>query len=322
MRLWRATSNIHRVNDAQTVLGVEIGGTKLQIVAGDGSGTIRHRWRATADRAGGASAISRQIVAGIHELTRHMPAHAIGVGFGGPVDHSAGRIRVSHQVDGWADVDLRTFLAEQTKLPVRIENDSNLAALAEARRGAGAGLMRVFYFNLGSGVGGGFVTDGKLYHGRPPGEAEFGHLRLERSGTTVESRCSGWAVDAEIRKLKTTAPESALERMIGDKPGGESSHLAAALSQKDASAKAILQRLADDLAFALSHVVHLLNPDVIVLGGGLANIGEPLRAAVAQSLEHSIMTVMRPAPPVRLAKLGEDAVPTGALLLARTIELN
>jgi glucokinase len=310
------------VNELRTVLGVEIGGTKLQIVAGDGTGNIRHRWRATADRAGGAAAISRQIVEGIRELTRHMPAHAIGVGFGGPVDHSSGRVRVSHQVDGWADVDLRSFLSTQTKLPVRIENDSNLAALAEATRGAGAGLPRVFYFNLGSGVGGGFVIDGKLYHGRPPGEAEFGHLRLERSGATVESRCSGWVVDAEIRKLQKTSPDSVLAGLIGDAPGGESSHLAAAVAQKDAAAVAILRRLADDLAFALSHVVHLLNPDVIVLGGGLANIGEALRAAVAESLERSIMTVMRPAPPVRLAKLAEDAVPTGALLLAHTIEVN
>jgi len=320
MRCKLHTSNIHRVNDARPVLGIEIGGTKLQIVAGDASGTIRHRWRATADRAGGAGAISRQIVAGIHELTRHMPAHAIGVGFGGPVDHSAGRIRVSHQVDGWADVDLGAFLAQQTRLPVRIENDSNLAALAEATRGAGARLGRVFYFNLGSGVGGGFVIDGKLYHGRPPGEVEFGHLRLERSGATVESRCSGWAVDAEIRKLRKPSPESFLARAIGNTPGGESSHLAGALSQGDAGANDILHQLAGDLAFALSHVVHLLNPDVIVLGGGLANVGEPLRAAVAESLERSIMTVFRPAPPVKLAELGEDAVPTGALLLARSIE--
>jgi len=321
MRPRNSASNIIRVNESRTVLGVEIGGTKLQIVAGDGAGTIRHRWRATADRAGGAAAISRQIVDGIHELTRHLHAHAIGVGFGGPVDHSLGRVRVSHQVDGWADVDLRSFLFEQTKLPVRIENDSNLAALAEATCGAGAGLSRVFYFNLGSGVGGGFVIDGTLYHGRPPGEAEFGHLRLERSGATVESRCSGWAVDAEIRKLKFTSEESALARAIDKTPGGESSHLPAALAEKDSAAEAIVHRLAEDLAFALSHVVHLLNPDVLVLGGGLANIGEPLRAAIAQSLEHSIMTVMRPAPPVKLAKLGEDAVPTGALLLAHTIEV-
>jgi glucokinase len=104
-------------------------------------------------------------------------------------------------------------------------------------------------------------------------------------------------------------------------PGGESAHLTEALLKNDAGARAILQRLAGDLAFALSHVVHLLNPDVIVLGGGLANIGEPLRSAINDELERSIMTVFRPAPPVKLAQLGEDAVPTGALLLAQAIKI-
>src|SRR5206468_11986182 len=100
-------------------------------------------------------------------------------------------------------------------------------------------------------------------------------------------------------------------------PGGEAKHLAAALRAGDAEARQILDDVADDLAFALSHAVHLLHPRVIVLGGGLSLVGEPLRAAVAERLPALVMQAFHPAPEVRVAALGEDAVPVGALELAR-----
>jgi glucokinase len=303
-----------------TYVGIEIGGTKLQIVAGDVDGTIRRRWRASADRAGGGAGICRQLRAGIDEIRAGIDARAIGVGFGGPVDRTTGRIARSHQIDGWEDSELRSWLARETGLPVAVENDSNLAALAEASRGAGAGRNPVFYFNLGSGVGGGLVIDGRVYHGMPPGEAEFGHLLLDRNGATVESRCSGWAIDKRIRSLCSDQPNTFLASAIGPTPGGESRHLAAALSQGDPAVQSILGELSDDLAFALSHVVQLLHPEVLVLGGGLALIGEPLRQAVVDALPRYVMKVFAPGPPVVLAKLGEDSVPTGALLLASEID--
>ena len=300
-------------------LGIEIGGTKLQIVAGDDQGRIARRWRATADRSGGGPAICRQLWDGIGEIRKDVNATAIGVGFGGPVDRTSGRIARSHQVDGWEDFDLRGWLREQSGLPVEVENDSNLAALAEARVGAGAGRNPVFYFNLGSGVGGGLVIDGRNYHGMPPGEAEFGHLLLDRNGATVESRCSGWAIDRRIRSLCTDNPGGFLANAIGPAPGGESRHLAAALSNHDPMAHAILQELSDNLAFALSHVVQLLHPQLLVLGGGLALVGQPLRQAIADALPRYVMKVFGPGPEIVLAKLGEDAVPTGALLLAAQV---
>jgi glucokinase len=297
-------------------LGIEIGGTKLQIVAGDGRGRIGRRWRAAAERAGGGPAICRQLQEGIAEIRKGVNAVAIGVGFGGPVDRQTGRIARSHQVDGWEDFDLRSWLREQSGLPVAVENDSNLAALAEARVGAGAGRDPVFYFNLGSGVGGGLVIDGRVYHGTPPGEAEFGHLLLDRTGATVESRCSGWAIDRRIRALCADRPGSFLARAIGPTPGGESKHLAPALANGDPIAQTILHELSDDLAFALSHVAHLVHPELLVLGGGLALVGEPLRGAIADGLARYVMKVFAPGPPIALANFGEDAVPTGALLLA------
>lgn len=300
----------------ETFLGIEIGGTKLQIVAGDATGRIARRWRADADRAGGGSAIRGQLIQGIGELRGAADVAAIGVGFGGPVDHLTGRIARSHQVEGWEGFPIRDWVSEQTGLPAAVENDSNLAAFAEAQRGAGRSSGTVFYFNLGSGVGGGLVIGGEIYHGRPPGEAEFGHLLLERTGATVESRCSGWAIDARVRGVRTTHPDSVLARELPELQGGDSRLLAGALAQNDRAAREIVDALADDLGFALSHVVHLFHPTVIVLGGGLSLLGEPLRGAVEEALAKYVMKAFLPAPQLLLARLGEDAVPVGALLLA------
>lgn len=297
-----------------TYLGIEIGGTKLQLVAGDGSGVIAERERFTVEKASGGAGIRARIEAVLPGwLAKWNPA-AIGVGFGGPVDGASGRIARSHQIEGWSEFHLGAWLGERTGRPVWVENDANVAALAEAVRGAGAGANPVFYVTLGSGVGGGLVVDGKIYHGASPGESEIGHLRLDRSGVIVEQRCSGWAVDARIRRLKFDGVASVLCDWLPEIPGGEAKLLTRALAEGDEAAKTILAETAGDLAFALSHVTHLFHPEVVVLGGGLALVGEPLRAAVAAALPGFVMDVFHDGPLVRLAALGEDAVPVGCLL--------
>lgn len=299
------------------LLGIEIGGTKLQLARGDESARIQERRRLTVNATEGAAGIRRQIEQALPELLRQGEVQAVGVGFGGPVDWRAGRIARSHQIEGWSGFDLAGWLRKIAGVPVFVDNDSNMAALGEATHGAGAGFNPVFYFNLGSGVGGGLVMNQRIYHGTTPGEIEFGHLRLDRTGTTLESKCSGWAVDKEIRRLTAEAPDSLLAKLTARSNGGEARHLATALQGGDALAHRILAETAEDLAFALSHAVHLLHPAIIVMGGGLAQVGEPLRASVQKALPGFIMEVFRPGPEIKLAALGEDAVPVGALILAQ-----
>jgi glucokinase len=297
-------------------LGIEIGGTKLQLVAGGSDGTIRDRARAEIEPQRGGEGIREQITHALPGLlSRHAP-RSIGVGFGGPVDHTTGRIARSHQIEGWSGFDLAGWLKEHSGLPVFVENDANVAALGEAIAGAGKGCRTVFYVTLGSGVGGGLIVDGRIYHGDAPGESEIGHVRLDRSGVLVEQRCSGWAVDRRIREAIPTHPDSALIKLIGRETRGEARFLIEALQQGDALAQSILDETADDLAFGLSHVVQLMHPEVIVLGGGLSLIGEPLRDRVAQRLRRYIMEVFGDGPAVTLSELKEDAVPVGALILA------
>ena len=307
------------LNPKPLLLGIEIGGSKLQLLAATSPTHILERQRVLVDSGTGATAIRNHIEKALAQWagTRW---RAVGVGFGGPVDWRSGRICCSHQVDGWENVDLRAWLAELVDAPVAVENDANLAALAEARHGAGGGFNPVFYTNSGSGVGGGLIVDGKIYHGARPGEVEFGHLRLAPGGPTVENRCSGWAVDRKIRERCPRVPYSELARLLAGTQVGEARYLAKALAAGDQIAHQILEETVGDLAFALSHVVHLFHPEVAVLGGGLSLIGEPWRAGVARVLPTHLMDAFRPGPSVRLAALGEDVVPVGALTLAASLE--
>ncbi len=350
---------------SDSLLAIEIGATKLQLAVGDSAGRIHARVKMHVRRDQGAAGIRAQIAEGVKTLSHEHHWRSVGVGFGGPVDWKTGNVACSFQVGGWNDFPLGDWLRELCAAPVHIDNDSNVAALAEASVGAAAANAEtpaadpVFYTNSGSGVGGGLIAQGRIYHGATPGECEFGHIRLERNrsngsaGATVQDRCCGWAVDAKIRAAIQRGEATVLRELIAAAaasaagatplplregqgegratsnlvpsvspatPGGEARHLATALRAHDAVAARILRETADDLAFGLSHVVHLLHPQAIVLGGGLALIGEPWRQAVAAALPTYLMSAFQPGPRVLLSALGEDVVPVGALLLAAKAE--
>ena len=134
------------------LLAIEIGGTKLQLYAGTADGEIRERRRFPVDRAAGGKGIRRQIEAALPELVTQWQPQTIGVGYGGPVNASSGRVARSYHLAGWNDYPLAKWLTKRTGLPAFIENDANVAALGEARHGAGRDCDPVFYLTLGSGV--------------------------------------------------------------------------------------------------------------------------------------------------------------------------
>lgn len=299
----------------RTFLGIEIGGTKLQLVVGNDQARILERFRFAVDPEEGANGIRRQIGNALDKISLHSVS-AIGIGFGGPVDHHTGKILTSYQIPGWGDFVLQDWLEKLTRIPVWLDNDANVAALGESLYGAGKDSRVVFYVTIGSGVGAGIVVNNHIYHGSRNSEAEFGHLRLDKSGGTVESLCSGWAVDEKIRAYAKQNPGTLLDRLAKEYPRAQARALVPALAQNDDDAIKILDATLDDLAFGLSHVVHLVNPDTIILGGGLSLIGEPLRRRVEQKLPPYLMDVLRPGPSIQLSSLKEDAVPVGALALA------
>lgn len=299
----------------RTFLGIEIGGTKLQLVVGNDKAQILERFRFIVDPEDGAKGIRQQIKEALDKIRLHAIG-AIGIGFGGPVDHNTGKVIRSYQVEGWGDFVIREWLEKLTRIPVWIDNDANVAALGESLYGAGKDAKQVFYVTLGSGVGGGVVVNKQIYHGAKSGEGEFGHIRLDKNGRTVESSCSGWAVDEKIRTYARLHQDSLLNQLTQGYTRGEARVLVAALKQQDKPSIEILDTTADDFSFALSHAVHLMNPETVILGGGLSNVGEPFRKLIEQKLQTYLMDVLRPGPSIQLSLLKEDAVPVGALALA------
>ena len=175
----------------------------------------------------------------------------------------------------------------------------------------------VFYITIGSGIGGGMITDGNIYHGRSPGEAEVGHLLMNKEGITLESQCSGWAVNKKIRTYIEKNPAGLMAKVALNNSSAEATFLGIALEAGDEDAKEIIAEIADDLSFALSHIVHLFHPDIIIIGGGLSLLKEHLLIPVKARLPDYIMNAFLPAPSVKIATLGENVVPSGAAELAK-----
>jgi glucokinase len=155
-----------------------------------------------------------------------------------------------------------------------------------------------------------------IYHGSIPGETEIGHLRLDKQGTTLQSSCSGWAVDEKVRKAIEANPTGKLAALAKTNEGPEAMMLGAAVQYGDPDAWKIFNETWDDLALGLSHVVHLLHPHTIILGGGLSLMGDMILPVVKEKLSHYLMDAFQPGPPIQLSELKEDAVPAGALALA------
>ena len=337
-------------------LGIEIGGTKLQLGIGPGdSAALAAFERAEVQRAEGAAGIRRQIQQLADPLILRHGVKAIGIGFGGPVDAVAGRTIKSHQIDGWEDFPLADWCRQTFGLPVALSNDADAAGLAEASFGAGRGRKIVFYITVGSGIGGALVIDGQVYRGSAGVASEIGHLRpgllADQPDRTVESQASGWGImeaaqvrltepfahplDALTRGEKPVGPDSVRQRLIECEEADERS-AADLLGRCDGQAdqlttKMIAQAAADGnrlaievfrhacqvLGWAIGQVITLVAPEVIVVGGGVSLVGEELFfVPLREEVQRYVFPPLRSSYQIVAAELGESVVVYGALAVA------
>lgn len=310
-------------------LGIEIGGTKLQLGVGADDGKLRGLWRGTVDVAAGPEGIRRQIVAAVPELLANAGINrgelrGVGIGFGGPVDDAAHTVIKSHQIEGWDNYPLADWISEVVGLPAALGNDADVAGLAEALHGAGKGLSPIFYITIGSGIGGGFIINGEIYRGCGRGAAEVGHLYIgEMIGShpiyrLLESISSGWGIQQWANRLVPHRPDSQLAQIINAGQEITTADIAIAAQEGDETASEILDHAIDALAAAVRHVITLLCPRRIVIGGGVSLMGEsllfkPLRQKVAEHLFVPFAGLTDIVP----AALGEEVVVHGAIALAR-----
>lgn len=310
-------------------LGIEIGGTKLQLGVGAGDGTPPvSLTRREVDPFAGAAGILEQIREETSELKAAHPIRGIGVGFGGPVDALEGRVRKSHHITGWESFPLVHWFRRNLGLPAVLGNDCDLAALAESCLGTGRGKDSVFYVTVGTGVGGGYVVNGRLQGQGRPSVCEIGHLRPGLDAVdpdrTVESLASGWSIAEFARrslggkKADSDRNGSRLLASCQGNPADLTAELVAEAARSgDALALAALRRATQALGWAVAQILTLLSPELIVIGGGVSQSGEDLFfAPIRNEIERYVFPPLIGCYQVVPAKLGETVVVEGALLLA------
>jgi glucokinase len=311
-------------------LGIEIGGTKLQLGLGKGDGTLATLWRGRVDVAAGSDGIRKQLVGAVAELVGRASLSreqilGVGIGFGGPVDDRTATVITSHQIQGWNNFPLAAWVTELLGWPTVLGNDADVAGLAEAISGAGQGHSPLFYITIGSGIGGGLIINDDIFRGCGRGAAEIGHVRVRVNSIygpqlcPLEQVASGWAIQERARAEMGKTGGLLHELSRGDPQRLTAEHVAQAAMANDPLATSILDRAWDGLAEAIVHVITLLCPRRFVIGGGVSLMGErlllePLRKRVAALAfppfgnEYDIVP----------AALGEEVVVHGAIALARS----
>ncbi len=253
---------------------------------------------------------------------------AVGVSFGGPVDAARGRVILSHHVAGWEDTPLRDQLQAAFGAPVSIDNDANVAALGEYKFGAGQGCASLLYVTVSTGVGGGWVIDGKIFSGADSMAGEIGHTVVDLQGPPcvcgrrgcVEIMACGPAIarDARARLVAEPAAGAALRALIGnDLDALTAEYVARAANDGDELAGAVIDAAARALGFGIGTAITLMNPARVVIGGGVTKSGERWWSVVRAAARANTLPQMR----VDLvpAALGDDAPLWGAITLAENV---
>lgn len=312
---------------ASCVIGVDLGGTKLLAGAVDASLGVHHRTRrevAGLDQAGVLAAI----IDAVRETRDAVRGAVTAVGFGIPctIDRRTG-IAVQAVHLPFRDLAFGDLMSERLGLPVAVDNDGNCAALLEARHGAGRGHRHVVLLALGTGIAGGIVLDGRLERGSIGAGAELGHMVIDYDGPPCQGGCpnrgcletlaSGSALGREAAALLEDRSDTALgDAVRGGLPltGALVTELA---HDGDPVALAAIERIGCHLGVGIANLVNMLNPDVIVVGGGVIGAGEMLLAPARREMLARALPPAREHVQIRAAAFGEEAGMVGAAVLAR-----
>jgi glucokinase len=308
-------------------IGVDIGGTKVAAGVVDADGTVLAQTRRPTPSTD-VDAVEDVIAACVEELRREHEVSAVGIGAAGFIDHERGVVLVAPNL-AWRDEPLRDDVGRRVGLPVCVDNDANAAAWAEYRFGAGRGEKHLMVVTVGTGIGGGIVLDGRLYHGRWGIAAEYGHMQVSQSGRRCgcgqhgcwEQYCSGRALLHEAREIADVQPGygKRLLELGGGRPEGiEAPEVTAAAREGDPAALDCFEEVGSWLGQGLADLAAVLDPGCFVIGGGVADAGELLLAPARRVFAERLTgTGARPRAEIRLAALGNLAGMVGAADLAR-----
>lgn len=303
--------------------GIDLGGTELRAALVDDTGAVVAHAR-TRTSQGGPDAVIGQMLALIDEITAsgdYSPPVGVGVGAPGPLDSTLGLVQSPPNLRGWSDVPLARILSDRLGLPVVLDNDGHVAALAEWAFGAARATDNFVYITVSTGIGGGVVVDGHLLRGRGGRAGHIGHMIM----TDADVRCSCgnrgcWEALAAGPALATAAceaiamePDSLIRSLAGDGPI-DARIVGVAARAGDDLALRLIRREAELLGAGITSLIHLYSPERVILGGGLSALFDLMQPTIEAVLAERVMPTFRETRLVKAA-LGDRTGVVGAAAL-------
>jgi glucokinase len=312
------------VSAERQAIGIDIGGTKIAGGVVTASGRLLDRTQVPTPPADEAATLAT-LIAVVDELcARHPGVDAIGVGAAGLVEWHGGRLRWAPH-NTWRRLELRRLLHQRTGLPIIVDNDANAAAWAEARFGPGAGSDNLVLVTVGTGIGGGLVLDGRVHRGESGFGGEVGHMIVEPGGDRcacgnrgcLEAMASGSTLGRLGREAAQADPGGRMAALAGGPSAVTGEVVFRAAQEGDKAALALFERIGFWLGVGIASLVTIFDPDLVVVGGGVAATGDLLLLPARASFERYVHgRGHRDLPPVVPARLGADAGVVGAATLA------
>jgi len=311
-------------------LGIDLGGTKVLTAVIDAHGGMLSRDHCVTLAARGQDAVIASLVeSGRRALERaNLEASdldAAGVAAAGLCNAETGVLLTSPNLPGWQDVPLRDIIEKELGRETFLVNDANAAALAELRYGAARGARNCVYVTIGTGIGGGIIVDGEVYAGAGGTAGEVGHMSIDGSGSLCncggrgcwETLASGTALAREARRrIKEGAGASILDHAGGDADKVTATVVYEAAQAGDALARELIARTGYYVGVGLANLVNVLNPEVIVIGGGLASMGDMLLGPAFEEAKRRAFRQAYQAVRFARAELGQDSAVIGAAAYA------
>lgn len=308
------------------VIAVDLGGTNIRVAVITESGKMEHRTRMPTHASEGPDAVIARIGGLINEVAREAqlePEVPVGVASPGPLNPRTGVVHYTPNLPGWRDVAVVEKLTAIVNRPVTLANDGNCGALGEAMFGSAKGVRNLVYLALGTGIGGGVISEGVLIDGKNGLGAEVGHTCVALDGPRctcgsigcLESFAAGWAIQAEAEHVATTADGDLMRKLAGE-GRIHAGIVADAARQGDPAAKSLLDRAGRALGAAMGSFVNMFDPEMIVIGGGVAKLGELLLGPAKLTMPAHCFVDMRRDMPITYSALGTDTGIFGAAALA------
>ncbi len=306
-------------------IGVDLGGTKMLVGVLDGTEAVWESREASTGQT--EDELVELLVREVGEARDARPeAQAVGLGIPATIDHATG-VAVSAVNLPLTEVPIREVVSERVGLPVFVDNDANVAALAEYLFGAARGKPNTVMLTVGTGIGGGLILDGEVYRGATGAGAELGHTVIQADGPPCQGNCpnhgcvealaSGTALGREGRAAAESAPDSAIGKLLAAGETVDGKAVTEAALAGDETSIAVFELIGSRLGVACSSFANIFQPDAIVVGGGVIAAGDLLLDPARREVRERALTPMN-ATPILKATLGNDAGMIGAAALART----